>query len=43
MTSERQILFVDDDEEDHFIMLHYFKDLAVYLPTTFPKKAFNSE
>ena len=28
MTAKRQILFVDDDEEDHFIMLHYFKDLG---------------
>ena len=28
MTCARHILFVDDDEEDQFIMLQYFKDLG---------------
>ena len=28
MMPERKILFVDDDEEDHFIMLQYFKELG---------------
>lgn len=28
MITTQQILFVDDDEEDHFIMLQYFKELG---------------
>lgn len=28
MMAERQILFVDDDEEDHLIMKQYFADLG---------------
>ena len=28
MTDQTMILFVDDDEEDHFIMLQYFKEVG---------------
>lgn len=28
MTTDRHILFVDDDEEDHLIISQYFKDLG---------------
>lgn len=37
MTSVNQILFVDDDEEDHLIMLEYFKECGKETHVTFIK------